>query len=211
VPRIDLGKTDDAPFKFRTIDECSLRQDHAVLRALRGSPMTPSATSPAMATRLLSPRHDPTDARTRRPLWTYEHEVMATPAGPTAVLQCGETGEGSISVGTAAPFTTVPRRFVGHSIAEKCFSATPTPSASRWSNPASSRKKFSLPGARGSKRWTCSAKSRRCNKRPRRWGLLSRTAGLQRQGRIPACRVRVVGLPPLPVAQPQTGDRLVLD
>jgi Fe-S-cluster containining protein len=26
-------------------------------------------------------------------IWTYEHEVIATAAGPTAVLQCGETGE----------------------------------------------------------------------------------------------------------------------
>ena len=43
--------------------------------------------------RLLSPRHDPTDARTRRLIWTYEHEVIATAAGPTAVLRYGETGE----------------------------------------------------------------------------------------------------------------------
>jgi uncharacterized protein len=26
-------------------------------------------------------------------IWTYEHEVTATAAGPTAVQQCGETGE----------------------------------------------------------------------------------------------------------------------
>ena len=26
-------------------------------------------------------------------IWTYKHEVIATGAGPTAVLQCGETGE----------------------------------------------------------------------------------------------------------------------
>ena len=26
-------------------------------------------------------------------IWTYEHQVIATGAGPTAVLQCGETGE----------------------------------------------------------------------------------------------------------------------
>jgi hypothetical protein len=26
-------------------------------------------------------------------IWTYEHEVIATNAGPTAVLQCGESGE----------------------------------------------------------------------------------------------------------------------
>jgi hypothetical protein len=26
-------------------------------------------------------------------IWTYEHEVIVTAAGPTAVLQCGETGE----------------------------------------------------------------------------------------------------------------------
>ena len=25
-------------------------------------------------------------------IWTYEHEVIATAAGPTAVLQCGKTG-----------------------------------------------------------------------------------------------------------------------
>jgi hypothetical protein len=27
-------------------------------------------------------------------IWTYKHEVVATAAGPKAVLQCGETGEG---------------------------------------------------------------------------------------------------------------------
>jgi hypothetical protein len=26
-------------------------------------------------------------------IWTYKHEVVATAAGPKAVLQCGETGE----------------------------------------------------------------------------------------------------------------------
>jgi hypothetical protein len=26
-------------------------------------------------------------------IWTYRHEVVATAAGPTAILQCGETGE----------------------------------------------------------------------------------------------------------------------
>jgi uncharacterized protein len=26
-------------------------------------------------------------------IWTFEHEVIATAAGPTAVLQCGKTGE----------------------------------------------------------------------------------------------------------------------
>jgi hypothetical protein len=29
-------------------------------------------------------------------IWTYEHEVIATAAGPMAVLQCGETASASI-------------------------------------------------------------------------------------------------------------------
>jgi hypothetical protein len=87
-------------------------------------------------------------------IWTYEHEVIATGTGPTAVLQCGETGECIFSVGTAAPYTTVPQLFAGHSIAERCFSARPAPSALRWSNRAWSRMRFFLPGANGSKRST---------------------------------------------------------
>lgn len=64
-------------------------------------------------------------------IWTYEHEVIATTAGPTAVLQCAKTGECILSVETGAPYTTEPRRFVGHSIAEKCFSARLATSAMR--------------------------------------------------------------------------------
>ena len=83
-------------------------------------------------------------------IWTYKHDVLATAAGPKAVLKCGETGE-CIYLGRE----TGPRRSVGHSIAGNCFSAKPAPSALCWPNPAWSRKRSSLPGADGSKRWTC--------------------------------------------------------
>jgi hypothetical protein len=42
---------------------------------------------------LLSPRHDQTDARTRRPDLDLRARGYSDVAGPTAFLQCGETGE----------------------------------------------------------------------------------------------------------------------
>jgi hypothetical protein len=44
-------------------------------------------------------------------IWTYRHEVIATAAGPTAVLQRGEAGRSIVGI---------------------CFSARPAPNALRW-------------------------------------------------------------------------------
>ena len=142
--------------RFGTIDECAAQQDHVVGNLIADHPMTALGNLPCNGCRAcclhdmipLMPEHGDL-------IWTYEHEVIATAAGPMAVLQCGETASASISVETAAPYTTGPRRSVGHSIAGICFSARPAPSALRWPNPAWSRMRFSLPGASGSKRWIC--------------------------------------------------------
>jgi hypothetical protein len=50
-------------------------------------------------------------------IWTYDHEVIATTAGTAAILQCAKNGECTYLVGTAALFTTGPRRSAERSIA----------------------------------------------------------------------------------------------
>ena len=87
LPRIDLGKTDDAPFSSELIDECSARQDHAIGNLIEDHPMTALGNVPCNGCRACC-LHDMIPLMPERGdlIWTYEHEVIATGAGPTAVL-----------------------------------------------------------------------------------------------------------------------------
>jgi Fe-S-cluster containining protein len=88
-------------------------------------------------------------------IWTYEYDVIATAAGPMAVLQCGETGE-CIYLGRDG--CTIHDRAPAICRAFDCrdlYLSRPAPSTLRWSNRAWSRMRFSSQGANGSKRWTC--------------------------------------------------------
>src|SRR5450432_1435754 len=79
-------------------------------------------------------------------IWTYKHEVVATAAGPKAVLQRGETGE-CIYLGRDG--CTIHDRAPAICRAFDCRQLFLS------KTPAWSRMRFSLPGASGSKRWTC--------------------------------------------------------
>jgi hypothetical protein len=136
--------------RFGTIDECAVEQDHVVGNLIEDHLMTALGNVPCNGCRACC-LHDMIPLMPERGdlIWTYEHEVIATSAGPTAVYSAANLASASISAGTAASYTTVPRRSVGHSIAGICFSARPTASALRWSSLARSRMRFSLPGANG--------------------------------------------------------------
>jgi hypothetical protein len=79
LPRIALGKTDDAPFT-----SAPRGQDHAI-----GNPMTALDNVPCNGSRacclpdMTRPMPERGDL-----IWIFEHEVMATAVGPTAILQC---------------------------------------------------------------------------------------------------------------------------
>ena len=80
--------------RFGTIDECAAEQDHVLGNLIEDHLMTALGNVPCNGCRACC-LHDMIPLMPERGdlIWTYEHEVIATSAGPTAVLQCGESGE----------------------------------------------------------------------------------------------------------------------
>jgi hypothetical protein len=65
------------------------RQDHAIGNLIEDHPMTALGNVPCNGSRACC-LHDMTRPMPERGdlIWIFEHEVMATAAGPTAILQC---------------------------------------------------------------------------------------------------------------------------
>src|SRR5664280_1129690 len=75
--------------RFGTIDECAAQQDHVVGNLIEDQLMTALGNVPCNGCHACC-LHDMIPLMPERGdlIWTYEHEVIATAVGPTAVLQC---------------------------------------------------------------------------------------------------------------------------
>jgi hypothetical protein len=104
------------------------RQDHAIGNLIEDHPMTALGNVPCNGSRACC-LHDMTRPMPERGdlIWIFEHEVMATAAGPTAILQCF-LSKCFLSKCFPAPSSRPPKCALGAAVVARAASSSP-PSA----------------------------------------------------------------------------------